>query len=248
MQPGSRLWPWLRADEDSSFAIERDALVPFPPVQVSQLPFWRPREITAHPAILAEDGIHAGRQLFGTGHVESLSAVNEPPVVHPDFRQGLTIDLGRLEVSLHILAPYTPTFDGDVFTVGIFWDRNAPVAPVSPVSRYWEIIGAVQIASRPEKSLAEVELLWAKDYVMEEPRYDVIANPVRPNQTTQWFERIALDLTGLRAKFQTNFLGLGLTAGGNVVLTTFCAKGGLPVASLQVSAEWRLFFSNSKEL
>lgn len=237
-------------DEDNFIDpnVDFDPLLLWEPVRPKTAPLYSSPEIRFQPIGRSAMSCYNAHQLFGDTHVEILSWLEQIPfTVLPNHRVGYVVDYHRLELVLDVECPITPTFEGDTLTVAVFWDRNYPPATsVPPVTRYFEP-APTSSAIRNLNTEADCELLWTKDYVMEEPRYDAVGNPVRPNSTTRWTTRVALDLEGLRGEFAGPVFYIGSIGPGALTLVTKCARGGLPILTMNIRAQWLLYFENGNQ-
>jgi len=246
MEGGASTRPLWHRDVDSTWDANDDQIVLWEPVRPTVAPLWRSPEIRDQPPASADMANYTTRQIAGVDHVEVLSWIAQGFGVLNYERIGDAINYDWLELTVRVEAPTTPTFDGDVITVGVFWDRTYPpsLAP-QPIARYFES-STFFPPIRPTGTLAEVELLWAKDFVMDEPRYNAITNPVRPQHQTHWVERINIDLRGLRARFSGPSITFGSVGPGALIFATKAAIGGLALSTLGIYFEWRLFFDSAK--
>lgn len=225
-----------------------DELVMWDPVKPKLRQYWRPPDIGDEPpAHLALASYH-GRQIFGAPHVEVLTWIPQGFSITGYERVGDTIDLERLELTLILRAPDYPTFDFDVVTAAVIWDRTFPPTVTVPASTRYLSRDASRCVTQTHDTLPDVQLLWAKDFVLDEPRYDAIANPVRPNHQTSWIERVDIDLRGLRTQFYGASIDYQALGPGQLVLVTYPFSGGLPLLTFEIDASWRVFFGNSKSL
>jgi len=219
------------------------SLVLWEPVRPREVPFWSSSEISDDPPRHSQMAAYTGGAIPTDDTVTVLTPIQQGTNGVAN-RQGEYVAYNRLELSVLVNAPYLSTFDYDICTLALFWDRTYPTSVSAPSTSRYLALGLGDQLTRPMSTLPDVICLWAKDYVMDEPRWNAVANPLRPTHQTLWVDRVALDLSGLMAHYNHGATSFDMLGPGQLVLVNKCAFGGLAVASLLVQLDWRIYFSS----